>query len=54
MHSQTNPCGCMLKLMIHSTHGDPYYVGLNGLAVFDCDGRQLQISSSQVHATPYR
>ena len=49
-----DPCGCTLKIVIHSTWGDPYYVGLNGIAVYDEFGHQVDLCSDQVHATPFR
>lgn len=44
----------MLKIVIHSTHGDPYYVGLNGLQLFGRRGEQIHIEPDQIYATPYR
>ena len=44
----------MIKIVIQSTHGDKFYVGLNGLELFDEKGEKLNIEISQVHATPFR
>lgn len=44
----------MIKICIHSTHGDGYYVGLNGLALYDKYGYLIPINSDQLQATPYR
>jgi len=44
----------MLKLVILSSHGDPYYVGLNGISIFDADGNILELSEDQLQASPYR
>ena len=44
----------MIKLVVHSTHGDPYYVGLNGLEVLDFAGDIVYVSPDQLQATPYR
>jgi hypothetical protein len=49
-----NPTGCMVKIVIRSTHGDPHYVGLNGIALFDSAGEQIAISPDQLQATPSR
>lgn len=49
-----NPTGCMVKIVIRSTHGDPHYVGLNGIALFDSSGDQIAISPDQLQATPSR
>eukprot|EP01041_Mallomonas_annulata_P005470 gene5470-11007_t len=37
-----------------STHGDPYYVGLNGLQLYDEYGDPVPISIGQLQATPSR
>jgi hypothetical protein len=44
----------MIKICIHSTHGDGYYVGLNGLALYDRYGCIIPINTDQLQATPYR
>ena len=49
-----NPTGCMVKIVIRSTHGDPHYVGLNGIALYDSSGVQVAISPDQLQATPSR
>lgn len=35
------PCGQVLELAILSTWGDPHYVGLTGIEVFDGNGQPL-------------
>ena len=34
---------------------DPFYVGLNGLEIYDADsGAKIQFNADQLHATPFR
>ncbi len=49
-----NVQGCMVKIVIHSTHGDANYVGLNSLALFDQAGRLIEVCPDQIQATPWR
>jgi hypothetical protein len=49
-----HPCGCTLRLVVRSTWGDPYYVGLNGIELLDTAGRIISLSADQLQATPYR
>jgi hypothetical protein len=49
-----HPCGCTVRLVVRSTWGDPYYVGLNGIALLDTAGRIISLSADQLQATPYR
>lgn len=35
------PIGFTLKLVLNSTWGDPHYVGLNGIEIFDGNGESL-------------
>ncbi len=48
------PVGSMIKFVLSSTHGDQYYVGLNGIQVYDEYYREVIISPDQIHATPFR
>ena len=40
------PQGFVFQLMILSTWGDPYYVGLNGLEMYDEDGHKLRLNEN--------
>ncbi len=44
----------MIKFVLSSSHGDPYYIGLNGIQMFDEKGALISIASDQIHATPNR
>jgi hypothetical protein len=48
------PQGSMLKLVLHSNHGDRYYIGLNGLQLFDEHNQLIAVSADQLQATPFR
>ena len=44
----------MIKFVLSSTHGDQYYIGLNGIQIYDERGSLVSIASDQIHATPFR
>ncbi|CAM9286557.1 unnamed protein product [Heterosigma akashiwo] len=46
------PSGLLLKVVLHNNWGDPYYVGLDGLQLFDHRGRELRVRPAQVAACP--
>lgn len=41
-------------MVLRSTHGDPYYVGLNGMEIVEIGGRTVALNPDQIHATPFR
>ena len=49
-----HPQGCVVKIVIHNTHGDSDYCGLNGLVMFDNEGRQVHLDPEQIQGSPYR
>jgi hypothetical protein len=49
-----NPQGCIVKLVIHSTHGDNDYCGLNGLELLDHTGAKVPLDTEQIQGSPYR
>jgi protein JBTS26 len=44
----------MLKFVLLTSQGDPYYIGLNGFEIFDHHGRLIELSEDQLQAAPYR
>ncbi|KAL5018794.1 hypothetical protein ScPMuIL_004516 [Solemya velum] len=46
------PCGFIYQLQLFSTYGDPYYVGLNGLEIFDEAFNQITLTESNISAYP--
>ena len=43
-----------MKVVLLSSHGDQFYIGLNGFQIFDQHGAVVELSEDQLQATPYR
>ncbi|XP_060552512.1 katanin-interacting protein-like isoform X2 [Ruditapes philippinarum] len=46
------PCGFIYQLQLFSTWGDTYYVGLNGIELFDGNLQKIQLTESNISAYP--
>lgn len=46
------PRGSLLRFVIHSSWGDPYYVGLDGIRLVGEDGREIPVDPRRVDAVP--
>nr|CAD7426793.1 unnamed protein product [Timema monikensis] len=46
------PQGFVFQVLILSTWGDPYYVGLNGLELYDDDGDRIRLTENNIGAYP--
>ncbi|GBP30127.1 Protein KIAA0556 [Eumeta japonica] len=46
------PTGFVLQITIFSTWGDPYYVGLTGIELYDTEGKMIAVNESNVCAHP--
>lgn len=49
--SPVMPQGFVFQLLILSTWGDPYYVGLNGLELYDQDGDKMRLTENSEYVT---
>jgi len=46
------PCGSLVRFVFHGTHGDSYYIGLDGIEFRDAQNEIIPIDESQVYALP--
>jgi hypothetical protein len=49
-----HPQGCLVKVVLHNTHGDADYCGLNGLELYDYSGSRIEVEPEQIQCSPYR
>jgi hypothetical protein len=49
--SPVMPQGFVFQLLILSTWGDPYYVGLNGIELYDQDGDKIRLTENSEYET---
>jgi len=47
------PYGYIVRLELLGTWGDPHYMGLNGLELYDCFNNRIPLDMSKLHAVPY-
>ncbi|XP_073489125.1 katanin-interacting protein isoform X5 [Aquarana catesbeiana] len=46
------PCGFIFQFQLLTSWGDPYYIGLNGLELYDEHGEKIQLSENNIAAYP--
>uniref|UniRef100_A0A8C7L4D3 Protein KIAA0556 n=1 Tax=Oncorhynchus kisutch TaxID=8019 RepID=A0A8C7L4D3_ONCKI len=46
------PCGFIFQLQLLTTWGDPYYIGMNGLEIYDQNDKKIPLSDNNVAAFP--
>ncbi|CAF4386537.1 unnamed protein product [Rotaria socialis] len=47
------PNGFIYEFQLHSTHGDAYYIGLNGLEFYNENGEQIGLVEQNIAACPH-
>ncbi|KAL3320556.1 hypothetical protein Ciccas_000760 [Cichlidogyrus casuarinus] len=52
LNSDRLPVGFIVQINIYMAWGDHYYVGLDGLVIYDEKGEEIHIASTQVKAIP--
>ncbi|XP_035386634.1 protein KIAA0556 isoform X2 [Electrophorus electricus] len=46
------PCGFIFQLQLLTTWGDPYYIGLNGLELYDHNDQKISLNENNIAAFP--
>ncbi|XP_072535348.1 katanin-interacting protein isoform X2 [Salminus brasiliensis] len=46
------PCGFIFQLQLLTTWGDPYYIGLNGLELYDQNDQKITLTENNIAAFP--
>ncbi|CAM9319227.1 unnamed protein product [Lampetra fluviatilis] len=46
------PCGFIFQLQLLTSWGDPYYIGLNGLEIYDAEGQLIPLTENHMTAFP--
>ncbi|XP_060116845.1 katanin-interacting protein [Heteronotia binoei] len=46
------PCGFIFQFQLLTSWGDPYYIGLNGLELYDGRGEKISLSENNIAAFP--